>query len=290
MKNIFITAGYVHDKDYGILVDKSKIFLEAHNTKEEKEEYESNINLTVKVEPDIEPIGDYLYLLFATASDKYYGNFINKNNILIKYYTSEEEALESAKIFVKTSYYNDEVKRSCVDEDDTIENIEIDNLCAYSICIVKILVNRHSFINNEDEIYYKENLNKNREKEDLYKFLLDLVGGYQYAHYDISGKLLTTSMIDKYRTTKHLSLNSLNGFHVGDFNIGSKVKLINGTDFSDVDFYIIGKITQSKSIYESDDPLHFREGYLLSWDWDMDPIYLNEWFEDLIYDEELEPS
>lgn len=301
MDNIFITAltpWIFIQEDFGDFIDENDLIIQYHNCKEDKDEFEQELNKSANIRPDWRYLLEdlkYLYFLTSYSTPKHYGHLIKYDNIYMNYFKTEEDAIRSGIKNIKSGIYRDNIRLGSIDEDDNIteENINVldyEDYTNYTFTICKILVNRHAFINNEDEIYYNENLS-NIKKENLYDFLLDLVGGYQINHYNIDGKLYDISIIDNYRNIYNLSLKSLLGYHVNKFKIGDKVK-VKIPYYKNNTFIIKNKIIQNDSIYESKDPLHFREGYILVFDneyigTDQEEL-LNEYMDDLFYDEDLE--
>lgn len=288
MNNILITVEYKKNPGYGIFIDEGDIIVKLYPNLEEKKLYEDNRKLFLPKNINSE----YVYLLEVYCTPINYGSLIKECNICIAYFNTEEEAIKKGIKLIRSSIYKDNIILGGIDDDileEDIDVLEYEDFTNYTFNIYKILVNRHSFINDRYD-YYKENFH-NIKREGLYNFILDLLGGYQINHYTIDGKLYDISIIDDYRNYKSASLKSLLGYHVDKFNIGDIVRLKN-PHYKNDNFIILHKYLQDHSIYEDKDPLHFREGYQLAYYNDnyiqgKDVDILNEYWEDLIYDEDL---
>lgn len=293
--NIFIITKYNKNDIYGVLVDTDKIFIQVYDNLEDLQndnkylkDYSNNIDII-----DISKDTKYVYLLEAYLTTKAYGRFVNESNINISYHLSENDAINSGIKTMKDGIINDYIKLENPDDEDLAELIldleENELFYNYEFNIYKILVNRHTFKSmNERMEYYHNNLTKQKTKEDLYDFLLDLMGGYQINKYSITGKLRKVEVIFNHRTIYNLSMKSLLGYHVEKFNIGDTVKIINDPYYKNELFVIKYKYSNNCSIYESDDPLHFREGYMLYKKDDDEQYTINDYYNDLFYDEDLE--
>lgn len=243
MNNILIEARYKKYDDYGLFVDENDIYV--HYYKDNQE-----VSLCNAILKDEIPKADskYLYFLSCYATSTQYGRLVNEKNIKFGFYKTEQEALDDGIKNIKSAVYRDNLRLGGLDDDETEENIDVldyEEFTNYGFEICKILVNRHCFESDEEyNNYYKENLPK-ISKEDLYDFLLDLVGGYQIQNYTLDGKLYDIRMIDYYRNIYNLSLKSLLGYHTKYFRIGDKVK-IKDPNFKDIVF----TISRKTSIYK----------------------------------------
>lgn len=283
MNNIFITKNIKRDKEYGSFVHENDIGFYYYNNKADKDFLEDNDPLFLPEPNKID--GKFTYLLVAYSTSTDYGRLINENNICIDYFNTKEEAINTGIKTIKSGIYRDNIKLGGIEDctEDDIDVLEFKDYTHYCFEIFKILIDRHVFNTSEErDAYYNENLSKIK-KEDMYDFLFDMVGGYEINTYTIDGKLSHTTILDDYRSMDVLSLQSLMGYHVTEFNEGDLVKLKN--DMIDDVFVILHKYTRSESIYECDDPLHYREGYQLKFR-DNDCI-LNDYWQDLYYDEDL---
>lgn len=296
MNNIFITAGYKKREYYGNLINDLNIYVKAHDNKEDMIEYEEDIEFTykMKIEKDISIVDPYIYLLVAYIRNNQYGDFIDEKNINFSYYNSEYIAIQNGIKTMKNGFKRDlETLYEDSDyflDDDVVDFIKDQNYCKFTFDIIKIKTDRHCFESKEDQLkYYKENLCNKKSKNELYDFLLDLMGGYQITSYNMAGKPYFTTVIDDYRSYDVLCMKSLLGYHVEKFNEGDIVKIKNDPYFykNPKTFKIIHKYNKDCSIYESDDPLHFREGYQLAYNNDEGLIY-NDYYHELYFDEDLE--
>lgn len=286
MKNILIEARYNKYDDYGIFVDEDDIHVNYYKDIQEASLFTASIRTDIP-----ETDSKYLYFLSSYASSTHYGKLINEKNIKFRFYKTEQEALYDGIKNIKSAIYRDNLRLDGLVDDETEEDINVldyEDFTNYKFEICKILINRHSFGSKEEyDKYYKENLYKT-SKEDLYDFLLDLVGGYQIQSYTLDGKLYDIRMIDYYRNTDNLSLKSLLGYHTSKFSINDRVK-VKDPNFKNAIFRISGQTYQDiGSIYKSEDPLHYREGYSLIFDSDMVDIIYNDYMDDYLYDEDLE--
>lgn len=294
--NIFAIAKYNKSEKYGVLVDTDKIFVQVYDhldyfieDKKYLKDYSNNIECI-----DIPDETKYIYLLEAYLSNKAYGRFVNEANINISYHLSEEEAIIDGINTMKRDVINDYINLENPDSDEDISDLILnlsddENFYNYEFTIYKILVNRNIFKSlNERNIYYHNNLSKQKTKEDLYDFLIDMMGGYQINKYSLIGELHDVNVVFNHRTIDNLSIKSLLGYHVEKFNVGDTVKILNDPYYKDESFIIKYKYSNDCSIYESDDPLHFREGYMLYKKDDENKYVINDYYDDLFYDEDLE--
>lgn len=304
MKNIFVDAGYIKRADYGILIDSQDIKVKVYNTQLEKDFNAIYYSKEVSINADLS--NKYIYLLEAYISTKEYGRLIDERNINIAYFNSEEEALSEGINTMRNGIKRDimTLDRSTEDEldEEDLDLLENERYFNYTFNIYKIKVNRKVFgkveivdncliqSNDKEERlkYYTENLPKQKSKEELYDFLIDLIGGYQINSYSIDGKLMYADILWDYRTPENLSIKSLLGYHVEKFKVGDTVKVTTDPQYKDKLFVIKYKYTQDCSIYESDDPLHHIEGYVLYRKNDPDKLVLNDYSDDFFYDEDLE--
>lgn len=287
MKNIFTIAGYKNNKIFGDMVYDCDIHVYVYNSEEDKKLFNNNELTTVINIPNNLLNNKYIYLLEAYGSDKSFGSFVNKNNIVIQYFSSEQEAINKGIEAIKTGVTNDYINLGTydIDELDDINIYEDLNYINYTFNIYKILVNRHTFLSRKDrDEYYYNNLSKVK-KNDLYDFLLDMVGGYQITSYDIFGNIAHITIISDYRDTDILSIQSLLNYHVEKFKLDDIVKIKKDNYYKKDLFKIIKVIKHDHSIYESKDPLHYREGYTLL-NMTTDTIY-NDYYDDYIYDEDI---
>ena len=292
MNNLIITSGYKKDTRHGNYIQTKNICVIAHNSIQDRDNYElEDLNVNIEI-PNIPDDCRYLYLLESYVSAKEYGCFVNESNINISYHFSEKEAIESGKRtminglvrdYLDLEIYNEDEKEELYDD---ILNMDDYHLIKYEFNIYKILVNRHIFEYYTDaKKYYQEQLSLIKSKNDLYDLLLDIAGGYQITKYDFKGNILNINVPLIFRSIYNFSIPSLLGWHVEKFNIGDVVKL-KDPYYKDETFKIIYKITHDHDIYKDPDPLHFREGYTLVYA-NTGNIF-NEYWEDYIYDEQLE--
>ena len=293
--NIFTISKYNKSDLYGILVDTKDIFVQVYDYLDyfkEDEQYLQNYSNNIEC-IEIPDGTKYIYLLEAYLADKAYGRFVNESNINISYHLSEEEAILSGIETMKQDIINDFIRLENPDEEDisdlTCNLIEDEHFYNYEFTIYKILVNRHIFKSlDERNKYYHDNLSNQKTKEDLNDFLIDIMGGYQINKYSLTGELRHSTVVFNHRTINNLSMKSLLGYHVEKFNIGDVVKILNDPYYKDELFIIKYKYSNNYSIYESDDPLHYREGYMLYRKDDEDCRVINDYYDDLYYDEDLE--
>lgn len=268
MNNIFINAGIKRNfKEFGKLIRVYDIIEEYKNKKEDLKECEYNIEI-----PDNLLENKYLYLLCVYCIFKpEYGRFICEDDIVYNYYLSEEEAKQIGLNLLNKSFN----KFECT------EDYEIYKYIDYNFSITQIYTKRHPFkSDNSRMIYYKENLNK----MDLYELLLDISGGYKLSCYDYKGNLIGYDKIlsDHYNS---FSFKSLLGYHTNKFNIGDKVRFRYANDKTIGT--VVGKYDNIGTIYDSNDPYHFKEGYNIEYTIDGYTTYNENWQEPY-YDEDLE--
>lgn len=295
MKNIFITAAYNKRPEYGILIPIDTISVNVYNTLKDKQRHDFGYcdEFTNQINLNIDTPFDYIYLLESYISDKVYGDFVDERNINISLHDFEFSAILAGKetmlngiaTDIETLYGED------ADEDD-LDLINNQNFYNFTFKIYKIKTNRHIFESEEDQLkYYNENLKFHRaSKKELYDFLLDVMGGYQINSYNMNGELYHSEVLTNYRTIDNLGLKSLLGYHVEKFNVGDIVRIKHdphNQKYYDI-FMIKYKYTKDRSIYESDDPLHYREGYTLVRKNDLTLSPINDYFDEFFYDEDLE--
>lgn len=286
MKNIFIENNIVnYYEEYGKLINLSDIHINIY-------EDEKTLNLFSKYNLENKPYkiikkdnienisdsGKYFYMTSIYITTNELKDFVDIDNIDNTFYDNEIDAYEYSIKFIKES-----IKR-CFNIDIYDDNTIIykySKYLKYEFKIFKILKDRIIFNSDKekDEYYHK-----NKDKISLKELLTVLIGGVQINNYDINGNLISVdTLTDGY---KKFCFKSLLGYHVNKFNIGDKVKVIH--DYYNIkNATIVDVLRYNKTIYESDDPYHFKEGYYITWS-DDDIIYNTENWEDLFYDEDLE--
>ena len=139
----------------------------------------------------------------------------------------------------------------------------------YSFQIEKISCN--SLTDNADdddqvEETYEKTFNKNIDN--LEEYLISLMGYVTY-NLDIHGNIINieTLLDDVYPINFKSLMNDK--FHLEKFKIGDYVKLKNSFEGKPDKVYKIFNIeNRDKSIYDSDDPLYFKQGYCLTDEYD----------------------
>lgn len=281
MKNIFIENNIINYKEYVDLINLSDIHI---NVYEDRETLDLFSNYKIENKPykiikkdNIRKISDsdnkYFYMTSICVTTNELNDFVDINNIDNSFYNYEIDAYVNSIKFIKEA-----IKR-CVNNntiDDYYKNLK------YEFKIYKILKDRIIFNSDEekDEYYHT-----NKDKILLKDLLTVLIGGVQIDNYDINGKLISVdTLTDGYNK---FCFKSLLGYHVNKFNIGDKVKVIH--DYYDIkNATIVDILRHDKTIYESNDPYHFKEGYYLRWIDDNGNTYYTENWQNLFYDEDLE--
>ena len=212
----------------------------------------------------------YIYLLCAWYTNtEEYGEFIPIDNIVLQYYSDEQEA-ELAGCTLLNKIHKDF-------DEYSIKELNY----VFSIC--KIYMNRHDFKTYEEkDKYYKENFGK----MELPELLIDLAGGYKLTYYDYNGNILVNDKVitDHYNT---FSFKSLEGYHADEFEIGDEVRFKYYNDRHNC--RIVGKYEQdSTSIYNSNDPYHYKQGYNVEYTDENGYTTYNENWEEPYFDEDLE--
>lgn len=137
--------------------------------------------------------------------------------------------------------------------------------------------------NINEKLNYDINSLKDLSNEKLYDALLYISNGKK-SYYDYNGNLLCIEKMnnDHYNS---FSFKSLLGYHATKFNIGDKVrfKYANNKTIG----IIVGKYNNIGTIYDSNDPYHFKEGYNVEYTIDGYTTYNENWQEPY-YDEDLE--
>lgn len=162
-----------------------------------------------------------------------------------------KDAIEYGKLVIKESL---DRHLKFFDMDEYEEN---NGIISYTFKIIKVSCN-YLGIEDIDEMnkYYYDNLSK-INKEDLYDFLLSVLGSVEY-DLDLDGNILSTT----YNPDSYFDIRSFEygtKYHLDKYDIGDIVK-IKGKD----GIFIIYDISNIyESIYNSEDPLYFRQGYML---------------------------
>lgn len=212
----------------------------------------------------------YIYILDIKFQGIVKYCYLDKD-IYNNFYYSLEEAIEHGKDLLKdalkrtASYLNMDIK-------DILDIVE------YSFIIKQVSCNYIKFNeDNEREEYYKNNIS-NITKENLYDFLLSILNYVEYT-LDLDGNITYNSCNDNF----YLDFRSFkypDKYHLNKFKIGDKVKYKYHTE----KIYEIAEILNKDSlIYNSKDPLYFRQGYILT---DIYDDYCNK-YSYLAFDEDL---
>lgn len=213
----------------------------------------------------------YVYLLCAYYNDNRNDLDIPIDNIILKYYGDDIQAEKIGRDFLHNGI------NSSFDKDSMKEDMN------FNFYIIKIYMNRHDFKTYEEkDKYYKENFGK----MGLPELLIDLAGGYKLTYYDYNGNILVNDKVitDHYNT---FSFKSLEGYHADEFEIGDEVKFKYYNDRHNC--RIVGKYDpDSTSIYNSNDPYHYKQGYNVEYTDENGYTTYNENWEEPYFDEDLE--
>lgn len=163
------------------------------------------------------------------------------------------------------------------------KNIDID-IIEYEFSITETLSNIRYGTYEELIKIYNENISKKLSKEELYDLLLYISKGKK-SYYDYNGNLICIEKLNSDHFNS-FSFKSLLGYHTNKFIIGDKVKFKYAND--QCTGIIVSKYNQdNKKIYDSKDPYHFKEGYIVEYNINNSTFYNENWQEPY-YDEDLE--
>lgn len=217
----------------------------------------------------------YIYILDV----KFQGLLENSymyDDIFNDCYYSLDEAIEKGREMLNYS-----IKRTMAYMD--LEYEDILDIIRYSFIIKQVSGDYIRFDNEDDlEKYYNENISK-INKENLYDFLMSILTYTEY-FIDINGNITSYSLNDN----EYLDFRSFeydNKYHLNKFKVGDKIKLkypIEGHGPDKV-YEIFEVMNKDIDIRNSNDPLHFRQGYALS---DIYNDYNNK-YSYLAFDEDL---
>lgn len=221
---------------------------------------------------------NYIYILDLKIRFDIFGSMYLNDDIHNEIYYNFNEAKKNGLIYIKNSISRYK-KMTGLNYVKINENIFVDFI------IIKLSCN---YLNKDEELiklYYKEN-KKYIKRKDLYNFLLSITGK-EYITLDYTGYpglcVSKEGFADDLFCSKSFDYNKK--YHLNKFKIGDKVKVkvpFEGHGYEKV-YEIFDIINKEKSIYDSDDPLHFRQGYALT---DIRNEYCNKYVQ-LHFDEDL---
>ena len=214
----------------------------------------------------------YIYILDIKFQGAIIGAYMN-DDIFNEIYFSMEDAVRTGKELLTES-----IKRHSDFMDINYEESDIN----YIFTVTQISCDYHNFKDiNSLEKYYYENLSNN--KDNIYDYLLSLVDKVIY-YFDINGNMIRTDIPVIF-----------DGFNIRYFDYGKKYNLNNFKpgdkvipksqfeSYNDKVYEISEVINKDTTINESDNPLYFRQGYILT---DIYNDYCNKSY-GLHFDEEL---
>lgn len=218
----------------------------------------------------------YIYILNLKIKFDIFGSMFMEDDIHNEIYYDYIEAKSKASIYIKESINKYKRITKCT---NIIFNKDI--FIDYNITVVSCNYLNKSTI--ELLSYYNENKNSIKKK-DLYDFLLSITGK-EFIRLDHKGYpglcTVKEGFADDLFCSKSLYYNKK--YHLNKFKIGDKVKVkVPFEDYEKV-YEIFDIINKENSIYDSDDPLHFRQGYALT---DIYNDYCNKYTQ-LHFDEDL---
>lgn len=178
------------------------------------------------------------------------------DDIFNDFYYSLEEAIEAGLEKLKYS-----MKRTIAYLDLDYEDIL--DIIDYSFIIKQVSGDYIRFEDKDDmEEYYFKNISK-INKENLYDFLMSILNYTEY-FIDLDGNITSYACdVDEHLDFRSFKYNDK--YHLNKFKVGDKVKLkypIEGHGPDKV-YEIFEVMNKDMDIHDSNDPLHFRQGYAL---------------------------